>query len=53
MDANGQSIKISNEKDQITYCVQMNCLVCNLHQGNYEKCPHLDNKLNVRDKRPP
>ena len=42
--------KIKTVENQVEFCLQMNCLGCNLNKGSYKDCPHFENKLKAREK---
>ena len=47
---NKETFKIKNKKDQLDFCLNMNCLGCNLNKSNYKDCPHFPAKKEFRDK---
>lgn len=40
--------QIEREQNQTEYCLQTNCMGCNLNPGNYKQCPYFQNKIAAR-----
>lgn len=46
-----RSAKIATVQDNPEYCLQTNCLGCDLNRGNYKECPFFEQKKILKSKK--